>query len=293
LLVYGPGQEGTRELTLVDRAGRQEQIVRDSASTYFTPRWSPDGQRVAVGYGPDVWIYDILRKTMSRLTVNEGASALPVWTPDGRRITFVCTKGTAEETCWKPADGSSPTQVFPRGRDFFPLAWSPDGTALIATRDGDLWALPADTTKPLRRITDTPSYSEFEASVSPDGRWLALTSNESGRFEVYVQPLLGSGTRWQVSTGGGQGPDWSPNGRELFYISADDHLTAVDIIPGSNFTMGGRKVLFRMSSAVTHIPRSYDIHPDGQRFVVGVQRGPDRLIVVTNWFDELVRATAR
>lgn len=267
-LVYGPGGDAvTTDLVMIDRSGNRRRLSSDSTGGYYQPRLSPDGRRVAFEHAQDVWIFDQATHATSRLTSEEGTDAMATWAPDGDRITYVSTKQFVDTMFWRPANGNLPRQPVPHGVGGGPLAWSSDGTTLITCDAGagvsaDLWALRLDGAKPPRRITESLFY-ECDASLSPDGRWLAYSSNESGRFEVYVRPFSGPENRWRVSVAGGREPAWSRNGRELFFI-VDDWLHVVDVRPGPTYITGTSQPLFRIGSGIAHHPRSYDVHPDGQ-----------------------------
>ena len=214
-LAYVPGRYETT-LEWVDREGRTTPWLEDEG-TFMRPRLSPDGRRVAIvrmtpGSRFDIWVYDVERLTRHRLT-DEGVFRGPVWTPDGTRITF----GTGSKLFWRRADGSGPAEPLRpgvsalEGRDV-PFSWSPDGRLLAFRRKGDIWMLPLEGDP--SPVVATSAY-EGNPKFSPDGRWLAYGSNESGRGEVYVQPYPGPGERRTISTDGGTLPVWSPDGRDL------------------------------------------------------------------------------
>ena len=225
-LVYVPKGAFRSESTLVwvDRQGAVEPLAAPPRP-YDDPRLSPDGQRVAFETEVptyDIWIYHIPRETLTRLTF-EGANLDPLWTPDGKRVTFASPRaGGALNLFWKPADGSGPAeQLMESEHGQRPLSWSPDGqvlafTELHPTTGMDIWVLPLHGERRPRPFLQT-QFQESAAVFSPDGHWLAYTSNESGRWEVYVQAYPGPGGKWQISNEGGDAPVWAKNGRELFY----------------------------------------------------------------------------
>ena len=293
-LVYVPGgiQRALRRLVWVDRKGAEQPIAAPPHS-YGFPRVSPDGRRVALATDGKVWIYDLGRETLTPLTT-EGGGTAPIWTPDGKRVVFF-TGAPQGNLFWQAADGSSKserltTNQYPQ----VPSSWSPDGQVLAFIENNpttrlDLWILRLSDRKP-QPFLRTP-YNEAVPRFSPDGRWLAYVSDESGRYEVYMQPYPGPGGKSQISTDGGTEPVWNPNGRELFYRSGDK-MMAVDITTQASVSAGKPRMLFEgpyVPTGVTH--PNYDISPDGQRFLMIKQSeqesAPTQVNVVLNWFEEL------
>jgi dipeptidyl aminopeptidase/acylaminoacyl peptidase len=228
-LVYVPGTmfpDALRSLVWVDRSGQVEPIAAPPRA-YAGPRLSPDGQRIAVstlGTDSNVWIYDLTRGTLTRLTT-EGGGGGNAWTPDGQRVAFATAATGHENLFWKPVDGSGPSERLTSSEFMqLPAAWSPDGHELVFVQlfgggDGtrmDTWVLSMGDRR-ARPLMLTPSH---RPARSPDGRWLAYASEESGRYDVYVQPYPGPGPRTQISTEGGSQPAWSADGRELFYTAS-------------------------------------------------------------------------
>ncbi len=234
------------------------------------------------------------RSTLGRKTFEESFDGWPIWTPDGTRLTFSAT--ASRDLYWQPVDGSEEAQpLLEREHRQYPVSWSPDGTALTYmelhpdTRS-DIWVLsfPDRTPSP---FVATPA-DERGPMFSPDGRWIAYTSDESGQDEVYVQPYPGPGSKGMVSTAGGDEPVWSVDGRELFYRSGDQ-MMAVSVETEPTFSVGTPQILFEgpYERGVYSNP-SYDVSPDGERFVmIRSNRDPTRtqLTVVLDWFDELQR----
>jgi eukaryotic-like serine/threonine-protein kinase len=220
----------------------------------------------------------------------------PAWTPDGKRIAFISNKEGPLNTFWQLADGSGGLERLTTGDDVqTPNSWSPDGQLLafneINPKTGiDILVLRLSDrkTEPFMR---TP-FNESAPRFSPDGRWLAYVSDESGRYEVYVQPYPGPGGKWQISTEGGTEPMWNPNGRELFYRNGNK-MMAVDIVTQPSFTVGRPRMLFEGQYQPTPVTfPNYDVYPDGQRFLMlkpteQAQAGPTQINVVLNWFEEL------
>jgi serine/threonine protein kinase/Tol biopolymer transport system component len=298
-LAYVPGSPQQYESTLVwvDRNGKSEPLSAPPRF-YFAPRLSPDGQEVALwtfGATADVWIYDLVRGTVTRL-ISQGSSQFPIWTPDGKRLTYRGTRGGSRNLFWKMADGSGAEERLTTGEGTQTVgSWSPDGQVLAFTAGGsttgsDIWILRLSDRK-TQPFLQTPS-NESAPRFSPDGRWLAYISDESGRVEVYVQPYPGPGGKWQISTEGGTGPVWNRNGRELFYRSGDK-MMAVEIATQPGFAAGKPRVLFEgQYQPAPGNYSNYDVSPDGQRFLMlkpmeQAERAPTQINVVLNWFEEL------
>ena len=306
-LVYVPGgeSEGSFSLVWVDREGAVEPLGAKYGA-YRNPRLSPDGQRLAVTLvaNPyDVWVYDIPRHTLTRLTF-EGDNRLPVWAPDGKQVAFRSNRaGGTWNLYWKPADGSGAAERLTTSEHTqTPSSWSLDGKFLAfyerattvgsSTTEGDIWVLPLEGERKPQPFLQTQFY-ESSPTFSPDGSWLAYVSNESGRNEVYVLPYPGPGGKWQISTEGGREPVWARNGRELFYRNErGDQMMVVDITTEPTFRAGAPRLLFEgnfeLSSGTLPF---YDISPDGQRFVMIKLEQQERaqINVVQNWFEELKR----
>ncbi len=298
VLVYRGGG-GAVPLTLawVSREGAAQPLAA-TPHNYTFPRISPDGKRVAVGIeeggGEQVWIYDTARDAMSRLTFDGTANVDPIWTRDGKRIVF---KGKGNRLFWQPADGGGAAEQLTsdqRSRNDLPGNWSPDGQALLfmetlPVRDLFIFSLKDRKSQPF----DTGEVGANAPCFSPDGRWIAYASNESGRTEVYVRPYPGPGGKWQISTEGGTEPVWNPKGRELFYRSGQK-MMAADYTEQPEFSAGKPKMLFE--GPYVPSPRSlsdYDVSPDGQRFLMlkNAEQKPGEISVVLNWTEELKQKT--
>ena len=310
-LVYIPGgiQRVERTLVWVNRKGVGKPLPIPPRA-YVSPRLSPDGQRLAVaiqGTNSDVWVYDLSRDTLNRLTFG-GLNRWAIWTPDGKRLTFQSSIAGAANLFWMPSDGSGVVERLTTSEHLqTPHCWSPDGSLLAYTEvhpttGRDIWLLPlegdprhagAESRKPYPFLS-SPS-NESAPRFSPDGRWLAYMSDESGQFEIYVQAFPGPGGKWQISTEGGTEPVWNPNGKELFYRNGEK-LMAVDIRTESGFGVGKPKLLFEGWYERSTVSRpNYDVAADGQRFLMvkpGEQEQPPTQInVVLNWFEELKQAS--
>jgi eukaryotic-like serine/threonine-protein kinase len=296
-LVYAPGSiQSPLRLVWVDRKGA-EQSVPAPPHNYVLPRISPDGKRVAAGIeeaDSQIWLYDLGRDTLTRLTFEGNANIDPLWTPDGKRIVF---KGNQQRLFWQPADGSGPAEELTKSAlspNNIPGSFSPDGQVLVFVEGNpdsaqDVYTLLLKDGKP-QPFVRTPS-NETSPRFSPDGHFIAYTSNESGRYEIYVRPYPGPGGKWQISTEGGTEPVWNPKGRELFYRFGNK-MMAVDVTIQPTFSAGKPKMLFEGPYVPT--PRSfqdYDVSPDGQRFLMlkasEQSQGPVQINVVLNWFEEL------
>jgi serine/threonine-protein kinase len=310
-LVYLPGagnsQFRTRTLVWVDRQGREE-AIKAPPRPYAYARLAPDGTRIALDIRDqefDIWVWDLARETLTRLTFDPTTDRLPIWTPDSQRVIFGSDRAGASNLYWQAADNTGMVERLtesPNGQ--WPTGMSPDGTRLVfreETSSWDLLALTLDKDRRAEPLVQGPMYSERNGEISPDGRWLAYDSNESGRFEIYVRPFpdVNSG-RWQVSTTGGSRPLWARNGQELFYVAVDGSLMRVAVESGPSWRAGTPAKLFDNTYAweiggTGLTGRSYDISPDGRRFlafkpVATDETGaPNNLIVVQSWFEELRR----
>jgi len=304
-LVYRGSEIPTSTLVWVDRSGHQE-AVGAPARRYSYVRLSPDGTRIATNLeeeGQEIYLWDIARRTFSRFTFNQGPDYQPIWTPDAKRVAYASFIGGRGGISWQRADGTAGERLASApGADVWnPNSFTPDGAQLVFRQislslDTNLWLLSlAD--RSARPLLATPAR-EFNGEISPDGRWLAYQSDESGIYEVYVRPFpnVDKG-HWQVSTGGGTHPLWNPDGRELFYL-ASGHLLGVNIESGATPSIGSARVVIE---SVPYPPfvtqgRSFDISPDGQRFLfktAATDADYDPLAdqlhyeVVLNWTEEL------
>jgi Tol biopolymer transport system component len=235
---------------------------------------------------------------LTRFTFEGNINSRPVWTPDGKRITFYSNKEGRLNIFWQLADGSGGLERLTTSENInIPVSWSPDGQILAfhdadPTTGNDIWMLRLSDRK-AQPFLRTP-FNEGNPRFSSDGRWIAYTSDESGRNEVYVQPYPGPGGKWQVSKDGGTEPVWNRNGRELFYRSGNK-MMAVEITTQPNFALSNPRMLFEGLYALAPVPVSnYDVSPDGQRFLMlkpteqeQAQAAPTQINVVMNWFEEL------
>jgi dipeptidyl aminopeptidase/acylaminoacyl peptidase len=304
-LVYwrGDPRRYERRLVWVERDGRIEPLpapVRE----YSSAKISPDGLQAAVeiqGGTLAVWLYDFSRATLTPLTTGP-SSQNPIWTADGKRVLYRGTRMGVRNVFWKAVDGGSEEErlTTKQGVSQTPGAVSTDGKWLVFTETdpstgGNIWALQFDGDRKPQGLL-TSRFAEGTPSLSPDGRWLAYRSDESGRNEIYVQPFPGPGGKRLISTEGGEGPMWSRNGRELFYESGDK-LMVVDIATQPALTTGPPRLLFRgRFEANPTGGRGYDVSPDGQRFLrvqaIAPEQPATHINVVMNWFEELKQKTS-
>jgi len=297
-IVYVPGnpQGASNPLVWVSRDGSTHPLAAPQRP-YGEPHLSPDGNRVAVtlrGRNADVWIYDIGRNILTRLTF-EGSNSAAVWTPDGKRIAYRCEKSGASNLgiCWKPADGSvAEERLTASTYTQLPQSFSPDGEFLAFSQfdpktQQDIWILPLKGNRQPRPFLKTTFY-ENHPELSPDGHWLAYESTDTGVSEVYVQAFPGPGGKWQISNGGGEFPRWARNGRELLYYSGST-LMSVNISYRPTFSATAPRRLFegRPLSLGAGATTLYDIAPDGQHLIMawGSETGPGstQVHVVLNW----------
>jgi serine/threonine-protein kinase len=293
--VASPPNSDDRTLVWVDRKGTAEALSAPRRP-YNLPRVSPDGEHVAFmtsGAAFDVWVHNLARGTATKL-ISEGSNQFPIWTPDGKMLTYRATRAGTRNVWWRMADGSGIEERLTTGEGTHaPHSWSPNGQTLLfqdATSGRDILAfrLPERQTEPFLRTR----FREVASQFSPDGRWVAYVSDESGPQEVYVQPYPGPGAKTLISRGGGEQPVWNPNGRELFY-RIGHKMMAVDIVGKSVLATGTPRELFTgdYASASTPSP-NYDVSRDGQRFLMvqpSAHATPTQIVVVVNWFDELKR----
>jgi eukaryotic-like serine/threonine-protein kinase len=290
LLLYSA--TGSNQLTWLDRAGKPLGTLAEP-NDYVIFRISPDGRRVAASVGnptrADLWLIDVPRNVASRFTFTGNGHSDPVWSPDGRVLLFRAGNSLFR----KDASGAGDEQqvLKPSGLQL-PTSWSRDGRLVLfdQTTPGagfDIWALPvtpdgAESGEP-KRYSSTPS-NKANGQFSPDGHWVAYESYESGQAEVYIQAFPEPRGKFQISAGGGRFPRWGPGGRELYYVSLDDKLMAVDLKPrADSIEASAPRGLFPLPTpTINFIP--YDVTADGQRFLV--QAPPEQaspLTVVVNW----------
>ena len=305
-LVYTPGSAvaAHRRLVWVDRQG-QEQPIGLEPRPYVQARISPDGGRVALDIRDrqsDIWIWDFAGEALTRLTFDPGRDRQPVWSPDGRRIAFSSERDAPGQLYWLAADGTGDLERLRESpHSAYPTSFSADGKGLViweATPETglDIAHIDLEGERDFQPIIKT-SFDERNAELSPDGGWIAYQSNESGSDEVYVQPFPDvSDGRWQVSNGGGSRPMWSPDGRELYFMAQEERLMVVPVAEAESWMRQNPEELFEKPYPQPLFSRTFDISPDGERFLMIKEEGADgentpsvRVVLVQNWSAELER----
>jgi hypothetical protein len=308
-LIYMPGGAADfgapRSLAWIDRTGREEPVGAPPRA-YFSLRLSPDGTRVVLDVrdqDTDLWVWDIARRALSRLTFEIGPDIFPVWTRDGRAVVYRSAREGPHSLYRRPSDGTGSIEKLTSAKQIHsPTDVSPDGTRLIFTEISetqDVMMVPLDAAggeRPLTPLVQT-RFHERNGIVSPDGRWLAYESDQSAQVQIYVRPFPDTSKgQWQVSPGRGSKPLWSRDGRELFYLDGDNVLMSVPIADGSEFQAGEPRKLFT-ASPVENLTNGlfYDVMPDGRRFIVIKEpvrqavsaADAPHIVVVVDWFSEL------
>jgi len=286
--------------------------LRETPATYLSPAFSPDGKRLAMeindGKRSDIWTYEWGRDTLTRTTLGGESSHDPVWTPDGQRITYTVEEKGMYSLYWKRGDGSGEaTRLTENLNPEYAGSWRPDGKVLAFTQSNphtgsDIMILPMDGSENSGWIPGGPKiflsgpHEERTPAFSPDGRWLAYSSNESGDYEVYVQAFPGPGARWQISTSEGQHPKWSRNGKELFYCTKEGKIMVVAYtVSGDSFVAEKPQLWSTQSLNLMNLGAlsMFDLHPDGRRFAVvkvpGSTAGSplNEGTLISNFFDEV------
>jgi len=302
-LAYVPGKAGAggqQTIVSVDRQGRASRLAGIQPGSYRDVRVSPDGAHLAVATIDDVWIYDLARATLSRLTTDPSNDTRPLWTPDGRRVVFSSNRNGYNEIYWRPADGTgSDERLLSRAKDLIDLRadnFSSDGRQLLFT----------DVTSRIRctigqmavedpsdvKVLVTSEFCNDYPTVSPDGRWMAYHSNLSGHYEIYVERYPELGDRQLISTNGGWRPIWSHDGREVFFADPDNRqILTVPVQSGTTLVAGRPTVLFDFPIATIGGSHPYDVSRDGRFFIIGREESDSgqlsNVILIQNWFEEL------
>jgi Tol biopolymer transport system component len=252
---------------------------------------SPDGKTLVGDFGESLWPWDFARATATRLTFGPETGFNPIWSPDGN---YVAYDNVGVGIFRKAANGAGREELLLGAKGLaVPKSWSPDGKFILYAQinpgtGADLLGFPVEP-DPKPFVVAQTSATEDQGQFSPDGKWVAYTSNESGRSEIYVIPFpISPGERWVVSRGGGVQPRWRRNGKELFYISPDSKMMAVAVNTQPVFQAGTPQALFQTDLVDTGIrtgPMSWDIAPDGNRFLIITEAPGDALsiTVATNW----------
>jgi serine/threonine-protein kinase len=316
------------EMVWVDRSGDQRQIDPEWTFQHVAfganAGWalSPDGSRLAIGLstgaGDDIWVKQLPRGPLSRVSFDSAPDFRPRWLPDGRTVQFISIRGGADRLATsgvfrRASDGTgSDVEVLRLDRSLFEAVVSPDAAWLVVRLGGvvnqiggrDIVAVGSGGDTTTTPLVASREFDESAIALSPDGRWLAYESNETGRVEVYVRPFpAADGGKWQLSTRGGAAPLWAPSGRELFYVDGDRRMVSLPVRAGARsaaFEYGEAVPLFRLNDALYLVPDEnytpYDISRDGERFLmarlVRAEAADAPLLVVDNWFEEL-KATVR
>jgi serine/threonine-protein kinase len=283
--------------------------LRATRANWVNPRFSPDGRRLALEIlegQSDIWIYEVERDVLTRLTSDAAADSKPVWTPDGQRIVFASTREdkAAPNLYWQRADGTGDAQrLTTSAGSQEPGSWHPSGRFLAFEEDRKLMILPMGGDEASGWKPGTPyrfstgGFSEGAPMFSPDGRWLAYMSNQSRDVEVHVRPFPGPGGSWQISTGGGLLPIWSPARHELFYDSNGQIMVAGFSADRDTFRAERARLWSEARYQTRGTSRMFDLHPDGERFALApsvqapVGSPLDKVVFILNFFEELRRIT--
>jgi len=301
-LVYFSGAPKT-QLMWFDRGGRLISAASPEGK-YDSFSLSPDGKRVAAGDADsrnntfDIWLLELARGNPSRFTFDSSDDSYPVWSPDGRRIIYASNRDGLFNLYQRASSGAASEEIlFKSDSRKYPTDWSRDGRFLIyITEDPatkwDLWVLALDGTRKTKPFARS-AFDELQGQFSPDGRWIAYASEESGKWEVYVEPFPATGSKWKISTAGGADPAWRRNGKELFYLAADKKLMAVEVKTDSlSFDAGIPQSLFGTRvTGLTDSRNHYVVTPDGKRFLVNTvieEATASPVNVVVNWTGQLM-----
>jgi dipeptidyl aminopeptidase/acylaminoacyl peptidase len=295
VLVYQTGgPQGDMRLTWFDRNGKKTGVLGDR-SGYGSVSLSADGARAASNKagaqrGGGIWLYDVARGLPTRLTFDRAFERYPVWSPDGSRIVFSSSKRSGRFELYEKASSGAGTEqlILSSDVDTYATSWSPDGQFILYHTQGEpslkLSVLPVSGDRKPRIFLQAETVLRH-GQFSPDGRWIAYESHESGKPEVYVAPFPGPGGKRQISVGGGGTPRWRRDGKELFYLAPDRQLMSVEVNgKGEAFEVGAVRPLFRTRAAAPAL--TYDVTADGQRFLVinsVEEEESSPLTLVVNW----------
>jgi eukaryotic-like serine/threonine-protein kinase len=296
LVAQRNADSGASQLLWFDRKGQQIGVALNPG-IYGNIMLAPNGRTVAsdttdlASQNTDIWTYDLETRSAKRLTFDPAIDSLPVWSPDGSRTVFASNRELKFDLYLKDTNGAQEEKVIPQdGPDRFPTDWSRDGKYVLYGRGPDLWFL---TFPELRATQFLKAASTLKTGrFSPDGKWVAYSSNESGRWEIYVTSFPEAHGKWQVSNTGGDQPRWRGDGKELFYLSTDSKIMAVPVKTGSNFDAGTPTALFQANPremVATSELFSYDVSNDGQKFLVNasLKTAMTPMSVVLNWSAKL------
>lgn len=306
LLAYIEGKGSlTRQLTWVDRSGAVLGTV-GKPGNYFTPRLSHDGKRVAYDLSEtttdsgDIWVFDLERGISTRLTFDPRNESSPIWSPDDSRLLFFGNYPGRSDLFTLDSDGSGGVEsILSNGAVNLPSDWSKDGRSILVQTSrsaglGGTDLLIYSTEQKKAESWLKSAFVENQARFSPDGRWIAYDSDESGKMEVYVRGFSPPGGKWRVSGEGGSFPVWSKDGRELFYISPDSKVMSVAVGSGATFDGGAPVALFRIPGEILNvgIATQYDVSLDGRRFLMNLgssTQAQKMITLVSGWTSVLRR----
>ena len=296
LVAQRSADSGASQVLWFDRKGQQIGVAMNPG-IYGNIMLSPNGRAVAsdttdpVSQNTDVWTYDLDTRSAKRLTFDPALDSLPIWSPDGSRTVFASNRELKFDLYLKHSNGAQDEKVIPQdGPDRFPTDWSRDGKYVIYGRGPDLWFLTFPELRPTQFLKASSTLKS--GRFSPDGKWIAYSSNESGRWEIYVTSFPEAHGKWQVSNSGGDQARWRGDGKELFYLSTDNKIMAVPVKTGSNFDAGTPTALFQANPRemfATSELFSYDVSSDGQKFLINTQLKTEMtpMSVVLNWSTKL------
>ena len=296
-LLIRPAAAVQSELVWFNRLGARVGVAAPPGE-YVMFALSPDESQIAFdrgdlsGQSPDVWLLDLRRGGTSRLTTNQGLDNVPIWSADGRTVAYASDHGSGLDIYQRPANQSASEQVLQKldaPAIMFPADWSPDGRYLTyyrtdPKRRNDVWVLPLfGDRKPFALIQT--EFNEWQAQFSPDGKWIAYVSDESGSSQVYVQAFPTQSGKVPISTAGGTQPRWRRNGKEMFYLAPDRKLMAVTVTAGTTFEVGTPRPLFQTTLDPTAFRQTYEASADGNRFLLNaiIESAAQPLTVVLNW----------
>jgi eukaryotic-like serine/threonine-protein kinase len=298
LLVAQEGTDsGGAQLLWFDRKGQQIGVAL-KPGIYGNIFLSPNGKTVSsdttdsASQNTDIWTYDLETQSAKRLTFDPSIDSMPIWSPDGNRLVFASNRDLKFDLYLKDANGAQEEKIIPaEGPDRFPNDWSRDGKYVLYERGPDLWyvTIPELKASQFLKAASTLKSAQF----SPDGKWVAYASNESGKWEIYVTSFPDAHGKWQVSNAGGDQPKWRGDGKELFYLAPDAKMMAVAVTTGANFDARTPAALFqanpRDTVAATSEQFFYDVSKDGQRFLINTQvkTSMKPMSVVLNWTAKL------